>query len=161
MDLINFNEENINTNEENININNNENIIININNNENNNKNNRYENIIELMGLNSNIDYPLKIIIEGIVEMHMIKTTENKINSMYSRVYRFKEDEISTKICDILFGHVVINVSKMSIGRNIRRLYRNNKYNKIIMNVDNKQTETLGFNYDNPRWSQLESFILE
>lgn len=132
-----------------------------------NNENNRFLDIIILLGLNPKIDYPLKIIQQGIMEMCMIKQNNNSnYSNKFSKVYKFRDDTISKKICEIMFGTSInYQLSIMSVGSSIRRMYRHYKYTKIISNVDDNKIrpvipETLGFNYDNPRWKPLDSLFI-
>ena len=127
------------------------------------NENDRYENIIILLGLNPKINYPLKIIQQGIIDMCMFNTHNN--TNKYSRTYKFRDDSTSKKICEILYGSTINCVSIMGIGSRIRNIYRHYKYTKIVLNIDNNKTkssvpETLGFNYDNPRWKPLDSLFI-
>jgi len=130
-----------------------------------NNENNRFLDIIILLGLNPKINYPLKIIQQGIIEMCMIKQNSNYHNK-FSKVYKFRDDSISKKICEIMYNtNINYQLSIMSVGSCIRRMYRHYKYTKIVSNVDDNKIknvipETLGFNYDNPRWKPLDSLFI-
>lgn len=119
---------------------------------------NRYENIIKLLGLNININYPLKIIIQGIIDIHLIKIREG---NKYARIYKFRENNISVKLANIITYDKDTVVSLMTIEKNIRRIYRHYKLS-IISNIVNDKVinEVIGFNYKNLRWSALESNIL-
>jgi alpha-D-ribose 1-methylphosphonate 5-triphosphate diphosphatase PhnM len=121
------------------------------------NKNYRYLNIIKLLGLNEKINYPHNIIISGIIEMH----TDTHGPHMYIRkTMVFKNNSVSKQISENLFGGSPTNsVSYMSISRQIKRLYRQYKYEN--MNIHNMIDEILGFNYENPRWIPLESYDIE
>ena len=135
----------------------------------------RYEIILELLGLNKNINYPQSIILDGIIEMHTIKNKESQYNnySRYARIYKFKNDKISKKIEKCIFSSTDLLFSYMSISRNIKRCFRTYTYNKIankvlsntIKNIDNDKNYNneliLGFNYHNPRWNTLTSYVIE
>ena len=129
--------------------------------------NSRYENIIELLGLNININYPINVISNGIIEMYMINVA-SKNKSKYARSLKFIDNPIAKKLGTNIIGHSYTNdnhLSIMSITSNLKRIYRQHKYNKIIKNIDtpiiNKNNESnLGFNYNNPRWNNLTSFVI-
>jgi hypothetical protein len=129
-----------------------------------NNENDRFQNIILLLGLNPNVNYPLKVIQQGIIEMCMTK--QNLNGSKYSKIYKFRDDSISKKMCVIIYGSTIYyQVSVVNIGSAIRRMYRHYKYSKIVTNIDYNKIktvvpETLGFNYDNPRWKPLDSLFI-
>ena len=147
----------INDLEENI-INNNIIIINNNINNNNNNKENSWINILNLLGL-YNMNYPLKNIQNGIVEMHIEKTNSNH-SSRYSRNLKFKDDNISKKLEEGLFNkHSYPPYSQVQIYRQLTRIYRHYKYDKIINVVDRKEDkkDAIGFSNDNPRWNALET----
>ena len=136
----------------------NENIEIN---NLNENKNYRYSNLIKLMGLNDNINYPHNIIIQGIIDMHTEKNSKS-VHRHY--MLKFKNNVISSKICEILFGKIQYTTTTyVNISRQVRLMQRHYLYEKIyvINNVVNKKDELLGFSYDNLRWKPLENTILE
>jgi len=127
---------------------------------------NSYEQLINLMGLNININYPIKIIQNSIIEMYMNSHSKN-IPSKYSRYLSFRNDQTSKKIKKIIFNIDDNNdfnhsYNLMSIQRQITRMYRNYKYNNIVNVVDRKEikNDTLGFNYDNPRWVTLDSVFI-
>ena len=127
---------------------------------------NSYEQLINLMGLNININYPIKIIQNSIIEMYMNSHSKN-ISSKYSRYLSFRNDQTSKKIKKIIFNIADNNIfnhsyNVMSIHRQITRMYRNYKYNNIVNVVDRKEikNDTLGFNYDNPRWVTLDSVFI-
>lgn len=145
--------------EENIN---NNNIIINnnINNKNKNNNENQWESLLTELGLYV-MNYPMKIIHNGILEIHIIKTSISY--SRYSRNIKFKDDPISKKIENILFGeYTYAPYSHMQLYRAISRMYRHYRYNKIINIVDRKEDkkDAIGFNYENPRWNTLETELI-
>jgi hypothetical protein len=118
---------------------------------------NRYENIIKLLGLNININYPLKIIIQGIIDIHLIKIREG---NKYARIYKFRENNISVKLANIITYDKDTIISLMTLEKNIRRIYRHYKLSIIPNPVNDQVNEVIGFNYKNLRWSALESNIL-
>jgi hypothetical protein len=137
------------------------------------NYNTRYENIIELLGLNININYPIKIIVDGIIELYM-KNESTHVKSKYARCFKFVDNIIAKKICSNLFdhnhnNHHTYHISIMSLQTSLRRLHRHYKYNKIaskidkpndIINKNNNKESNLGFNYNNPRWYNLTSMVI-
>jgi len=118
----------------------------------------RYENIIKLLGLNININYPLKIIIQGIIDMHLIKIREG---NKYARIYKFRENSISVKLANIITYDKDTVISLITLEKHIKCIYRHYKVS-IISNINNDKViqEVIGFNYKNLRWSALESYIL-
>jgi len=126
-----------------------------------------YENIIELLGLNININYPINIIATGIKEMYMKSTWgEDGYITKYSKCYFFPNNVIAKKLQHYILGytkdHSVISYQMLLI--NLKRIYRQYKYNTIVSNVDNNDNKikenNIGFNYNNPRWNKLESIII-
>jgi len=126
------------------------------------NKNDTYETIINLLGLNIKINYPLKNIINGLIEMHMINNSKGN-HSNYSKTYVFRTDPVSTQIKNVLFSNYLTHFSYRIINHYLIRAHRHYKYNKI-MNINEPRRESkmevYGFNNDNPRWSPLESLYL-
>jgi len=119
---------------------------------------NRYENIIKLLGLNININYPLKIIIQGIVDMHLIKSREG---NRYARIYKFRDNNISYKLANIIAYSKDTLISLFTLEKTIRRINRHYKLSSINNEINDKViNEVVGFNYKNLRWSALESNIL-
>lgn len=121
----------------------------------------RYTEIIKLMGLNENINYPVNIVLSGIIELYMCRNNDN--NSKFSRNLIFRSDSISKKISKHLFGEYSNNshgLSEMTLSRNIRRLHRHYKYNTNIIVPDNNKVipNSLGFSYTDLRWSPLVSY---
>jgi len=126
----------------------------------------RYIEIIKLMGLNENINYPMNIIYNGIVELYTNNTIKNA--NKYHRGIHFRLDEVSKKIYNNLFGTTHMSpVSHVNIVRTLKRLHRHYKYNNcnnIIIDKNHavcKNNQILGFNYENLRWSSLESYNIE
>ena len=134
----------------------------------NNNNDDRYLKLIKLLDLNENINYPHNILVDGIIQLHTTRLTQQNYHSKFVRNITFKKDEISKKINDFLFGYDMNNsVSYVNISRQLRRIYRHYKYNKIVVNIDNNKNNNiinnenntlLGFNYQNPRWSNLDYY---
>jgi poly-beta-hydroxyalkanoate depolymerase len=123
----------------------------------------RYTEIIKLMGLNENINYPANVILTGIIELFMCKNNEN--NNKFSRNLTFRTDLASKKISRHLYGEYVTStgLSEINLSRTIRRLYRHHKYNSNIIIPDSnkiipKNTSSLGFSYTDLRWSPLVSY---
>jgi hypothetical protein len=132
----------------------NNNIIIN---NKNNINENQWESLLNELGLYV-MNYPMKFILTGILEMHISKTSSSY--GRYCRNIKFKDDNISKKIENILFGEYTYPpYSHMQVYRSIARMYRHYRYNKIINIVDRKEDkkDAIGFNYENPRWNTLET----
>jgi hypothetical protein len=129
--------------------------------------NDRYLNILDALGLNTNISYPLKMIIQTIIELH-VETPTGKINhSRYARIYKFKNDIYSTKIKDNI-GEIYGHLSYQQISRVLSRIYRNYTYNNTINSVKNlvnknqpdDKNQIIGFNYDNPNWNSYEISVI-
>jgi hypothetical protein len=131
-----------------------------------NNKNVRYLNIINYLGLNPNINYPISIIINGIVELH---THEYKVTTSYAgkiQFFIFNSCKISQEIKKNLFDYMKEKYSFYEINRAVKRAYHyynlDNVINKISVNTTKKQESiVLGFNYNNPRWVPLNSYEIE
>jgi hypothetical protein len=155
LNIIDDQEENINTNDYSVeeNIINTENKKID--------KCDRYIELIKLMGLNENINYPLVIIISSIIELY---TTKPENNTNYQRNIIFRNDITSKKISECIFGEQIkYGVSQMTINRHIRRLFRHYKFNNINSNNNliNTNVIPLGFNYNNLRWTPLVSYTID
>ena len=126
----------------------------------------RYENIIQLLGLNISIDYPIKIIIEGIIDMHLIKpvSVSNRVGK-YARIFKFRNNTISEKLCVNIFGDIYTpSFSTASIINSLKRIHRQYKYNKMVVKIDDTTNNTIveskGFNNENPRWTKLTSIFI-
>jgi hypothetical protein len=120
---------------------------------------NIWEKIIKLLGLNNNINYPIKTIQAGLSEIYLIKT--NNQYGRYTKNYKFKDDLISKELEKYIFGNQSYSpYSQIQMFRSLLRLNRNHKYNNIVNIVDiknkNNKKDILGFNYDNPRWISLD-----
>jgi hypothetical protein len=120
---------------------------------------NIWEKIIKLLGLNNNINYPVKTIQTGLSEIYLVKTSNQY--GRYTKNYKFKDDPISKELEKYIFGNQSYSpYSQMQLFRSLLRLYRNHKYNNIvnIVDINNKinKKDVMGFNYDNPRWNSLD-----
>jgi hypothetical protein len=130
--------------------------------------NDRYLNILDALGLNTSISYPLKMIIQTIIELH-VETQNGKTNySRYARIFKFKTDVYSTKIKEN-FGETYGQfISYQQISRNITRMYRNYTYNNTInllknnvnKNQPDNKNQIIGFNYENPCWNSYEISVI-
>jgi len=117
--------------------------------------------IIKSLGLNVNITYPLNLIVNIIIELHTSKEkSSSKIYNNYTRMYRFKKDNFSTKIKEILDLYQEL-FAIVSLRRKIRLLYLNYRYNLRVSNKTSVQTNTIiGFNNKHPCWNSLENLII-
>jgi len=132
---------------------------------------NRYVNIIYILGLNIYIDYPIKVLTDGIIELHTTHVPDNNIvYSYYAHIYKFKENKLSQKLKSQLFGDVQYRTkySYKDIKNMITNTYKLYRYNTIINNKtikkDSTNTQTinkLGFNYEYSRWVPLTSYEIE
>jgi hypothetical protein len=138
----------------------------------------RYSNIINALGLNVDINYPIKVLADAIVEMHLTSSDESKNSYIYSRTLTFKNNKISNIIkSNLMQNRYQVNYSRKEINYALKRLIRNYKYsmvldntislnnsihdNTIINNINNSNkpgSEIMGFNYNNPRWVPLYNF---
>lgn len=131
--------------------------------------NDRYINIIETLGLNININYPINILIDAIVELHTINTNNNKYVTHHARCFQFKNNSLSQKIKNNLTVHLSNHFSKKDIKYALRYLLQKFKYDKVVNSLEEKEKATLtqhqetmiGFNYSNPRWNTLSSYSIE
>jgi len=134
----------------------------------------RYSNIINALGLNIDINYPIQVLVVAIVEMHLIPTDEDKKSYIYKALV-FKNNKISNIIKSNLMPHKSQGLTtSQEIKYALKRLIRNYKYsmvldktiitnNTIINNINNSNiiksgSEIMGFNYNNPRWVPLYNF---
>jgi hypothetical protein len=123
------------------------------------NENNTWEKIIQILGLNNNINYPIKTIQAGLFEIYLTKINNNL--GRYTKNFKFKDDSISKELEKYICGpHPYSPYSQIQIFRHLLRLYRNHKYSNIVNIVDvknkNNKKDVMGFNYDNPRWNSLD-----
>jgi hypothetical protein len=126
------------------------------------NTNDRYLNILDALGLNINISYPMKMIVETIIELH-VDTLHGKSNhSRHARVYKFKLDLYSNKIKENLGEVYGQYISYQQISRMLNRVYRNYFYNYQATNKNNKddKNQIIGFNYENPCWNSYEISVI-
>ena len=132
------------------------------------NTNDRYLNILDALGLNISISYPLKMIVDTIIELHVETQNGRTNNSRHARIYKFKNDVYSTKIKEN-FGEIYGHMSYHQISRYLNRIYRNYTYNNTIKlhkyDINNKnqqinKNEIIGFNYDNPCWNSYEISVI-
>ena len=65
----------------------------------------RYNTIIETLGLNININYPINVLTEAIIELHAIKNNNNNNVSHFTRCFQFKNNPLSNKIKNNLTAH--------------------------------------------------------
>jgi hypothetical protein len=96
-----------------------------------------------------------------IIELHTSKEkSSSKIYNNYTRMYRFKKDNFSTKIKEILDLYQEL-FAIVSLRRKIRLLYLNYRYNLRVSNKTSVQTNTIiGFNNKHPCWNSLENLII-
>ena len=132
----------------------------------------RYNTIIETLGLNININYPINVLTEAIIELHAININNNNNNNnvaYYARCFQFKNNPLSNKIKANLSVHMNNRFSKKDVKYALRSLLHKLKYDKVISNIDEKEKVTLtqyqepmiGFNYNNPRWNTLLSYTID
>ena len=132
----------------------------------------RYNTIIETLGLNININYPINVLTEAIIELHAINNNNNNNNnvSRYIRCFQFKNNPLSNKIKNNLTAHIYNhNFSKKDIKYALKSLLHKVKYDKVISGIDDKekviltqyQEPMIGFNYNNPRWNTLSSYTID
>ncbi len=132
----------------------------------------RYEKLMKYLGLNININYPTKILVEGIIELTMININKQTTIQRYSRCYKFRDDEVSKSVQNVLIGRYSYydTYSYNLIARELKKIIKMYKMDKIANMMDKidkntdlikKIDETIGFNYNNPRWTSLKSMIIE
>jgi len=127
-------------------------------------KNDRYLNVLDALGLNINITYPIKVIIDTIIELHV--TTNGHTKNSYIRNYKFKTDINSRLIKENLDLVDTYYLSYIHIKRSLHKIFRNYKYDLVINTINIKESvntlnnQIIGFNYDNPNWKSLEITIL-
>lgn len=109
--------------------------------------------LMNILGLNIKITYPINMITNTIVESYMI--LNNLGRPIYStlRCYDFKTDEVSAKIKEIL----QLPSDKLSltvISRKIKWIYRHYKYNLIVKDDNGPKNQIIiGFNYKYSGWN--------
>ena len=103
----------------------------------------RYNTIIETLGLNININYPINVLTEAIIELHTINNNNNNNVSHYIRCFQFKNNPLSNKIKANLSVHMNNRFSKKDVKYALRSLLHKLKYDKVISNIDEKEKVTL------------------
>jgi hypothetical protein len=135
-------------------------------------ENQRYNTIIETLGLNSNIDYSINALTDAIIEMHTNnKNNNNNYIAHHTRCFQFKTNSLSNKIKTNLVanGYLSNFFSKKDIKYALRSLLHKYNYDKIISSIDENekviltqhQEQMIGFNYNNPRWNTLSSYTFD
>ena len=127
----------------------------------------RYYNILNTLGLNININYPLNVLIEAIFQIHIISES----TYMRSRNWEFKNNKLSNIIKMNLYPEIYKNrkyTSYLEVKRILKIIIRNYKYSMVLdnLNTENKMNnniimpkqEIIGFNFNNPRWAPLYDF---
>jgi len=129
----------------------------------------RYNTIIETLGLNININYPINVLTDAIIEIHTInKNNNNNYVAHYTRCFQFKTNSLSNKIKSNL-GGLGYNFSKKDVKYALKSLLHKLKYDKVVSGYDEKekiiltqhQEQMLGFNNNYPRWNTLSSFTFD
>jgi len=133
-------------------------------------ENERYKTIIETLGLNININYPINVLTDAIIELHSInKNNNNNYIAHHTRCFQFKTNSLSNKIKANLSGHGYLNnyFSKKDIKYALRSIFHKYKYDIKVNNLEEKiiltqhQEPMIGFNYNNPRWNTLSSYTFD
>jgi len=128
------------------------------------NQKDRYLIMINLLGLNENIKYPLKMICDTIIELH---AHVDKNYNKYVRCIKFSEDNFSQKIKETLdiYGDFF---SYRVLLRKVKNLHRHFLYNTITnhsklqkTNFENQQNLIVGFNYTYPCWKPLNTLNIK
>ena len=125
------------------------------------NSKNRYENIIDIIGLNINIDYPINILLDGIIQLHTTGYSGKPV--------KFNNNNLSKKLECLLFDKPYIgkNHTYAEIKRRLISAYKYYKFNTVINNKflnNNSKTynlPNLGFNFEYSRWIPLQSYEIE
>jgi hypothetical protein len=129
----------------------------------------RYNTIIEALGLNININYPINVLTDAIIELHTIsKNNNNNYIAYYTRCFQFKNNSLSNKIKTNL-GYLSNSFSKRDVKYVLKSLLHKLKYDKVISGIDKNekviltqhQEPMIGFNYNNPRWNTLSSYTFD
>jgi len=132
-------------------------------------ENQRYNTIIETLGLNININYPINVLTDAIIEMHTInKNNNNNYVAHHTRCFQWKNNSLSNKIKSNL-GYLNNNFSKKDIKYSLKSLLHKIKYDKVVSGYDEKekiiltqhQESMTGFNYNYPRWNTLSSYTFD
>lgn len=128
-----------------------------------------YNNVMNILGLNAEINYPIRVLTDAIVESHLVMTTDiQKQNMNYGRIYDFRKNKLSILLKNNLFSGANMNygISYYDVKNKLRQLIRTRKYNIITdsINILNNAgltkpiKEVIGFNYNNPRWIALYDY---
>lgn len=128
----------------------------------------RYNTIIETLGLNISIDYSINALTDAIIEMHTINKNNNNNVSRYMRCFQFKNNPLSNKIKSNL-GYLSNSFSKKDVKYALKSLLHKFKYDKVISGIDENekilltqhQEPMIGFNYNYPRWNTLSSYTFD
>jgi hypothetical protein len=129
----------------------------------------RYNTIIETLGLNININYPINVLTDAIIEMHTInKNNNNNYVAHYTRCFQWKNNSLSNKIKSNLVA-LSHNFSKKDVKYALKSLLHKLKYDKVVSGYDEKekliiseyQEPMTGFNYNYPRWNTLSSYTFD
>jgi hypothetical protein len=127
-----------------------------------------YNNVMNILGLNTEINYPIRVLADAIVELHLVqKTDTQKQNINYGRIYDFRKNKLSILLKNNLFSGANMNygISYYDVKNKLKQLIRTRKYNIITnsINILNnaglaKIKEVIGFNFNNPRWVALYDY---
>jgi hypothetical protein len=130
----------------------------------------KYNNLMNILGLNTKINYPLRVLADAIVELHLVQKADiQKSNMNYGRIYNFRKNKLSFMIKNILFFEQNMNygISYYDIKCGLKRLIRTHKYNIITdsfntnnAGLDKPIKDVIGFNFNNPRWIGLYDYII-
>jgi hypothetical protein len=122
----------------------------------------RYIRLINVLGLNINITYPIHMIESTICESYMITDIPLKNVSYRYKCYQFKKDEYSLKIKDILDLSGSTKIPRALLAKKIRRVYSYYRYNLIKQKDDTSNSiEIVGFNYKYSGWNSSENLIIK
>jgi hypothetical protein len=130
-----------------------------------------YNNVMNVLGLNAEINYPIRVLADAIVELHLVqKTDTQKQNMNYGRIYEFRKNKLSILLKNNLFppstSSTSYGISYYDVKNKLKQLIRTHKYNIITdsINILNNAglakpiKEVIGFNFNNPRWVALYDF---
>lgn len=105
----------------------------------------RYNTIIETLGLNININYPINVLTDAIIEMHTInKNNNNNYVAHYTRCFQFKTNSLSNKIKSNLVSHGYLsnNFSKKDVKYALRSLCINLNMIKLLVITTKRKNNT-------------------
>ena len=127
-----------------------------------------YNNVMNILGLNAEINYPIRVLVDAIIELHLVINTNQKLNMKYGRIYDFRKNKLSTLLKNNLFSGTSMNygISYYDVKNRLKQLIRTHKYNIITdsINILNNAglakpiKEVIGFNFNNPRWVALYDY---